>query len=220
MASQIAHIVYAKKYFDWLDAEGLNDLDDEGLLLAPIEKINRDEFILGCIFPDIRRIDEDIKRKDTHLKFEPLDLNFSGLTSFEAGWKFHLYCDMRREEILNKYGFYSLEKTEELFGQPAKLLEDELVYDEYSNWEKLCNYFNNPPHFDAKIKVSSETAGLWYAIVSKYMEKKPDDRTMRIFLSKQKYSIQLEEIVKLVDELRKNEKVVEMLKKVKDEIIF
>ena len=219
MASQIAHIVYAKKYFDWLDAEGLNDPDDEGLLLAPVEKINRDEFILGCIFPDIRRIDEEIKRKDTHLKFEPLDLNFSGLTSFEAGWKFHLYCDMRREEILNKHGFYSLEKTEELFGQPAKMLEDELVYDDYNNWEKICNYFNNASHFDVKIKISPETIALWYAIVSKYIEKKPDNRTMRIFLSKQKYSIQLEKIVGLVDELRKNEKVVEMLKKVKDEIV-
>ncbi|MFZ2193803.1 MAG: hypothetical protein WAV31_06185 [Candidatus Moraniibacteriota bacterium] len=220
MASQIAHIVYAKKYFDWLDAEGLNDIDDEESLLAPVGKINRDEFILGCIFPDIRRIDENIKRRDTHLKFEPLDLNFSGLTSFEAGWKFHLYCDMRREEILNKYGFYLLEKTEELFGQPAKLLEDELVYDEYNNWEKLCNYFNNAPHFDAKIKVSPETTGLWYAIVSKYMEKKPDDRAMRIFLSKQKYSIQLEEMVELVSELRKNEKVVDILRRVKDEIII
>jgi len=220
MASQIAHIVYARKYFDLLDAEGLNDIDDEKLLLASVEKINRDEFILGCVFPDIRRIDESIKRGDTHLKFEPLDLNFSGLTSFEAGWKFHLYCDMRREEILNKVGFYLLEKTEKLFGQPAKMLEDELVYDDCDNWEKLCSYFNNAPHFDSKISVTSETMGLWYAIVSKYMEKKPDDRTMRIFLSKQKYSIQLEEIVGLVDKLRKNEKVVEILRKVKDEIVI
>lgn len=219
MASQISHIVYARKYFDLLDAEGLNDIDDEKLLLTPVEKINRDEFILGCVFPDIRRIDENIKRKDTHLKFEPLDLNFSGLTSFEAGWKFHLYCDMRREEILNKNGFYSIPKTTELFGLPAKMLEDELLYDVYNNWEKIVNYFNNIPNLKSGLLIDNETIDLWYAMVSKYIEKKPNNKTIRIFLGKQRISSDVSEIMNKVDELRKNEEVVEILKKVKDEII-
>ena len=91
MASQIAHIVYAKKYFEKYPST-----------------INKDEFILGCVFPDMRRIDGNIKRKDTHRHYDPLDLDFSGMTAFEAGWKFHLYCDMKREEILNKYDFSML----------------------------------------------------------------------------------------------------------------
>jgi len=44
-------------------------------------------------------ITENIKRSDTHSVFSPIDLNFSGLSSFQAGWKFHLYCDIKREEI-------------------------------------------------------------------------------------------------------------------------
>lgn len=219
MASQISHIVYAKKYFDSLELANFDDLSAEEKILMPVNKINKDEFILGCVFADIRRIDKNIKRKDTHLRFEKIDLDFSGLTSFEAGWKFHLYCDMRREEILNKKGFYLIEKASDLFGQPAKMLEDELIYETYNNWEKVENYFNNTPYLDNNLKVDSETFSLWYAMVAKYIEKKPDDKSIRIFLSKQKISNNLDELIKLVNDLRKNEKVVEILKKVKEEII-
>ncbi|MFZ2188432.1 MAG: hypothetical protein WAV73_02635 [Candidatus Moraniibacteriota bacterium] len=220
MASQIAHIVYAKKYFDKIE-NGKTDkdfLDEEKINRN--HKINRDEFLLGSVFPDIRRIEPSIKRKDTHLKFQPLDLNFSGLTSFEAGWKFHLYCDMRRDEILNAQGFFKLEKTTELFGHPAKFLEDELLYDYYNNWEKLANYFRNPPLVNLEIKADRPTFVLWYAVLAKYIEKKPDEKSVRIFLSKQlSLSQKTEDITVAISALRKNRKVVEGLKKVLSEIV-
>lgn len=220
MASQISHIVYAKKYFDSLELANFDDLTPEKKLLMPNGKIDKDEFILGCVFPDIRRIDKNIKRKDTHLYFPILDLNFSGLTSFEAGWKFHLYCDMRRSEILNKNNFYSIEGTFDFEGASAKLLEDELIYNEYDNWEKFSNYFNNPPFLVKNILLNENSYNLWYAIISKYIKSKPDDKAMKIFLIKQ---LTLEKnantIMESVKKLRKNEKVVEILKKVKDEII-
>src|SRR5512135_2285635 len=122
MASQVAHIIYAQKYFE----------------RHPSHDIDRDEFMLGCTFPDIRRIDPSVKRKETHLCHECLDMDFSNLTSFEAGWKFHLYCDMKREEILNKYDFYSIRHAGDFANLAAKLLEDELAYESYNNWEKVC----------------------------------------------------------------------------------
>jgi hypothetical protein len=211
MASQISHIVYAKRYFDSLELVGNGKFDG---------KINKDEFILGCTFPDIRRIDKRIKRKDTHLKFPKLDLDFSGLTSFEAGWKFHLYCDMRREEILNKYNFYVISGATDFFGNIAKRLEDELAYDEYNNWEKVVNYFNNPPFLEDNLLVDKETYNLWYAILAKYMEKKPDDKANRTFISKlSNFSNKVDDIILCVNKLRENKKAVEILKKVKDEII-
>ncbi|MFZ2975507.1 MAG: hypothetical protein WA055_02650 [Candidatus Moraniibacteriota bacterium] len=220
MATQISHIVYAKKYFNSLELVKFDDLTAEEKLLMPSGKINKDEFILGCVFPDIRYIDENIKRKDSHLKFETLDLNFSGLTSFEAGWKFHLYCDMRREEILNKYNFYSFKNDTKFYIQAAKRLEDELVYDFYDNWEKVRNYFNNPPFKETDIGVDIQTFKLWYAMVAKYIENKPDHKSIRIFSIKiLKNSENIDEIIKSINELRKNEKIVEILKKVKDEIV-
>ena len=112
MAAPISHIVYAKRYFE-----------------KNPSTINKDEFILGCLFPDIRRVSENIKRKDTHIpeeilenvtsikKRNSIDLDFTGLTSFQAGWKFHLYCDMKREEILkNKLPTQIIKKINTDFG--------------------------------------------------------------------------------------------------------
>lgn len=203
MASQIAHIIYAKKYFDKYHPT-----------------INKDEFILGTVFPDMRRIDGSIKRKDTHRHYDPLDLNFEGLTAFEAGWKFHLYCDMRREEILNRCGFYSLPGTEDFWRLPGKFLEDEVVYDKYNNWEKLVLYFNGAPQIETGVNVSRETFALWYAILAKYIEKRPDSRIIRIFLSKlPDLAEKADGIVESIDVLRKNKKAVDILAKIVEEIV-
>ncbi len=204
MASVVAHIIYAEKYFE----------------KYPSSEINKDEFILGCVFPDIRRVDKSIKRKETHLCFDPIDLDFNGLTSFQAGWKFHLYCDMRREAILNKYDFYSLDDTTDFGHQPAKGLEDEIVYDDYKNWEKIITYFNNIPNIETGIRVSQETIELWYAIIARYVEKKPDSKAIKIFLSKQLGFADIAgSVAEVVDKLRKDGKVVEALNRVKEEIV-
>jgi len=220
MASQVSHIVYAKRLFEALeDSKMIKVLRDTRDLLIP-DDFDKDQFILGCTFPDIRRIDRRIKRKDTHLRFEPLDLNFSDLSSFEAGWKFHLYCDMRREEVLNGYGFYDLKGTGDFFGLPSKLLEDELLHDVYNNWEKIVAYFGNVPFIETGIGVDAETFSLWYAILAKYLEEKPTGKTMHVFLSKQ-FGIggDLDEIIKTVESLKKNKKALEMISRINEEII-
>jgi len=226
MASQVAHVVYAKKY------------------LEQHPGMNADLFLLGTLLPDIRRVTDEVKRKDTHISHEELDLEFEGVTPFEAGWKFHLWCDMRREEILNKYEFYKLSYTID-HDVPPKLLEDELVYEKYKNWEKLRLILNNPPEIknyigvssafapadvkalvgkkasvDFDLKVSQETIERWYAILAKYFEKKPDDKTIKAFLFKQrKLRGQAEELVDLVGKLRNNSRVVEILPKISEEIL-
>lgn len=205
MASQISHIVYAKKYL-----ENHQMLESE-----------KELFFLGCVFPDIRRIDETIKRGDTHLRFSPIDLDFSGLSPFESGWKFHLYCDMKRDEILRNHFFYSLKGNKsEKWLHPAKLLEDEILYDEYNNWEKIVSFFNNPPLIKLNIEVSRESFNLWFAMIARYLEKKPDEKSMHIFLLKQRgLPGKVDEIVKTVSIIKNNKKAVEILKKVKEEIL-
>jgi hypothetical protein len=222
MASQVAHIVYAKKYFEALETGVLVKNSNGGEKITyPLGKLNKDEFILGCIFPDIRRIDGNIKRRDTHLKFSPLDLDFSGLTSFQAGWKFHLYCDMKRESILSNSGFYKIKYTADIYGFPSKGLEDELVYGEYNNWEKIKNYFNNPPYMETGIAVSKETYNLWYAIVAKYIEKEPNEKTMRSFLRKQSHlPASLDEIMEKIILIKQDRKAMEIIKTMPQKIII
>lgn len=215
MASQIAHIVYAQKFFEKLES-GEGGLNLEGIS----GDFKKYDFFLGCAFPDIRRIDKNISRKDMHLCFEKVDFNFSGLSSFEAGWKFHLYCDMKREEILNKAKFYSLKNASDHYNLPAKILEDEIVYDCCGQWDKIGFYFNNAPEFGISEKISSETFHLWYAILAKYMEKKPDDKSMRIFLSKLSgLSGQVDEIIDAINKLRLDAGAVKILGRIKDEIV-
>ncbi len=202
MASQVAHIVYAKKYFE----------------KYPSVEIKKDLFLLGAVFPDVRRIDNTIKRKDTHLRFAPLDLDFRGLDSFQAGWKFHLYCDMKRDEILRNAGFYK--KIPNVSELPPKILEDELVYDEYNNWEKLTALLNNPPEIKFDFHVSSESLRLWYAIIARYVSQKPNEKRTRAFLVKQpSLTKRVDDIMKAVAEIRENKEAVEILKNVKNEIV-
>jgi len=216
MASQIAHIVYAKKYFEAIENGTLpNGAGDK----LP-NNFNRDEFLLGCVFPDIRRVATDLKRRETHMILDGLNLDFSYLDSFHAGWKFHLYCDMKREEILNRDKFYALKYASDFWNMPAKLLEDELIYGEYNNWEKIVSYFNDPPIVESGINVSRETFEFWYAIIARFAERQPDTRTISAFLSKQPGLVDLaKDVVVTVDKLRQNDKVVALLKKVKEEII-
>ena len=203
MASQISHIVYAKKYLE----------------KYPSGVINRDEFLLGSVFPDIRRLAENMTRKGTHRVFEPVDLNFNGLNSFRAGWKFHVYCDMRREEILTKHGFYELTNDNGKFWQANKMLEDKLLYATYNNWEKLSLYFNHPPQVNLPDGLSRQTFDLWYAILAKYIEKAPTNKSMHIFLSKQLVFKDSDAIIERINKLRENKKVVEILQKVLDKIV-
>jgi hypothetical protein len=201
MASQVAHVVYSQKYLEKNPCKG------------------SELFILGSLFPDLRRVTEGITRKDTHMHFVNIDLDFGKLDLFKAGWKFHAWCDMRREEILNKYNFYSLRGASAI-DPTAKLLEDELVYDKYKNWEKLRYILNNPPIIQTNLDVPQETIERWYAILAKYFEKKPDDKTMKIFISKQSVlKDEVEEIIDGVRKLRQNQKAVEILSKISDDIL-
>ncbi|MFA7209616.1 MAG: hypothetical protein WC120_05040 [Parcubacteria group bacterium] len=203
MASQISHIVYAKKYLE----------------KYPFSIANRDEFLLGCVFPDIRRLAENLTRKGTHRVFDSVDLDFKGLSSFRAGWKFHIYCDMRREEILNKHGFYELTNDNGKFWQANKMLEDELLYGVYNNWEKLVHYFNHAPVVKLPEGLSRQSFELWYAIIARYIEEKPNNRSMHIFLSKQPLFKNADATIERIDKLRKSKEAVEILRKVSMEIV-
>lgn len=203
MASQIAHIVYAQKYFD-----------------AYAPKFSQGEFLLGCIFPDIRRIAPQLKRRDTHMILDTLNLDLGYLDSFHAGWKFHLYCDMRREEVLNQAGFYEMEGAGDHDGLAAKLLEDELVYESYPKWGALASFLNRVPRIETGIDVSRETFELWYAMIAKYVEKKPDNLTRSAFVAKQpSLADRCAEIIAAVDKIRKSDRVVKLLSDVSEKMI-
>lgn len=204
MASQAAHVIYA----------------DEYLKRYPKSPEDANRFILGTLFPDIRRIESNIKRSDTHYILDRLDSEFDYLEPFQAGWKFHLYCDMKREEVLNKAGFYKLPHTEDIWRLPNKLLEDRATYEFYKDWENLIDLLNHVPVIETNIRISHETIEAWYAMLAKYFEKKPDSESARVILIKQPSLAELaDDVVGSMDKLEKNGKVVKILQGVKDEMV-
>lgn len=213
MASQISHIVYAKKYLDKYSSD----------------KINEDKFILGTVFPDIRYITENIKRNDTHSVFSPINLNFNKLTPFQAGWKFHLYCDIKREEILSRYNFYSLDGTDDFACASSKLLEDRIIYNRYNNWKELTDLFKNPPEINteiapylpAEISARADRAfKLWYATLAEYISQKPDSQsTKKLALRLPALADKSDDIIRSIDKLEKNKEAVGILEKVIEELV-
>jgi hypothetical protein len=128
---------------------------------------------------------------------------------------------MRREEILNKWSFYEIKNAGEMWNLPNKHLEDEVVYENYSNWEKIINLFNDPPLVDLPNFVSRETFEVWYAILARYFESKPNNVSMRVFMKKQPKLVDLaDDILRIVDKLREDDKVIKLLSGVKEEIII
>jgi hypothetical protein len=62
--------------------------------------------------------------------------------------------------------------------------------------------------------------GLWYALLARYIEKKPDEKTIHIFLSKQpSLAEKADDVVKSMNRLRESGKAVEILERVADEIV-
>ena len=220
MASQISHIVYAKKLFDRLEkGEAQKDVFDNETVRKIL--VHKDEFLLGCVFPDVRMVAENLARKDTHMFFTQVDLDFRGLTPFQSGWKFHVYCDMKREEILNKYNFYEITRDIEASWLANKMLEDELVYEVYNNWEKLFHYFNNIPKIDLLPGISREALEFWYAMVARYIKEKPNNRSAHIFVSKIKQpDVQkADRVINKIERMKKNAVALEILGKTYEEIV-
>ena len=151
------------------------------------------------------------------MHFAKIDLDFSGLTSFEAGWKFHLYCDLKREEILNGKGFFKIDGADNYHGRSNKFLEDKLVYEKYNNWEKLVHLFNNVPKIGSLPNVSHETVGMWYAIIANYIKDIPSYKSTHIIIAK--ILNNADGIIEGLKEMEKNKKAVEILGKVYEEII-
>jgi len=164
MASIISHIVYADVY------------------LKEHPKLTKtQEFMLGVCFPDIRRV-SNVPRVKTHNKFNDLDLDFSGLSAFDAGWKFHVWCDLRREELLVQKKFFDIDQVRDCYYFSPYLAEDKLVWGEYKNWETLKNYFLDVEFRDVFDELTEGDWMFWYKLISEYISEAPDRAAMRNFV--------------------------------------
>lgn len=167
MASPIAHIVYAKDFLNSVQCSFSQEW--------------RNEFIAGSLFPDIIRLLPHTSRELTHNRY-PVDLNFSALSPFYAGWKFHLYCDKAREYFLKKENFYDIPHSKDCSYAANKFLEDMLIYERFDKYEDLSNFLCL---FDLSVDgVDRNTIRPWYQSISEYVRKKPNFADIEVILER------------------------------------
>ncbi len=197
MASVISHIVYADRF----------------LKNNPIIK-DTQKFMLGVSFPDIRRI-SNVSRAQTHNNFDELDLRFEGMSAFDAGWKFHVWCDLRRAELLRDEGFFDIDIVKDSYYFSSYLLEDELVWGRYKNWETLDNYFRNAAFIDRFKELSESDWNFWFGVLAEYMKEKPNKETSLRYIKKNpSFSGKSQNILDEVELLRADKEVAAALESV------
>lgn len=101
------------------------------LALINSGKINisdKDAFLVGTSFPDIRYI-TNIERRITH-KFDGNDLIyiFNTESSFEMGRRFHIFVDQEREKYMKDHKVYKFIKPTLPKTHTLKIIEDHILY--------------------------------------------------------------------------------------------
>jgi hypothetical protein len=102
----------------WLDAHHVT------------EPINRKEFIIGTLFPDIRYMGK-VQRSQTHAKKVNLALIDKTPDYFKKGMLFHAYVDDQQEDFTNKSTAYrhlpkDIKTSRSIF---IELIADEIIFD-------------------------------------------------------------------------------------------
>lgn len=156
MAAPITHLVFAskthQKHFAHLD---------------------RDAFFIGTTFPDIRYLGV-IDRKKTHLEHMPF-FRISRTDAFRAGFQLHTFLDIERERFFSDCGISELfPQTPEAI-QALKLYEDELIYDQMEDWEKIVTFFDTIHPQELTKGISEQDVKEWHEIIQGYISQKPNE---------------------------------------------
>lgn len=166
MANQITHIVLAEKMSDKL-----------------FEKFNREDFLIGTVFPDIRYL-KVIGRDQTHFK----NLTFQNILdeqdSFAAGMKYHSLVDETIEKYMVQEGIYDLVPPSKIimYVYALKNYDDEILYSNVLDWGRIVNYLNFILPGEISLVKQEEEIKKWHSLIQTYIKEKPADMTRENFI--------------------------------------
>jgi len=165
MATEITHIVFADKIFDKYFSDK-----------------NRYDFYLGACYPDIRQLDKNIKRTQTHLKVENIEEVIAETDSFSAGILFHNLTDHRRNQFIESQNHLKKYQTLPYFTESLKLLEDEMLYGQVKDWLNIAAYFSDFDPSKYPIKIKSDRSIEYFQIFARYFTQPPSDQTRQTLI--------------------------------------
>ncbi len=194
MAGEIGHVVYGQRIATFLD--------------DAVEKLP--DFWSGTLFPDIRHLGV-VSRHHTH----PADVtlkSLAGETDFATGMRAHSWLDATREEWLSQQHVKELLPWHPFVPHGLKLLEDELLYDRFEDWDGIRRVLHTVQPLEQELVQDTAAIERWHVTLRDYFVSAPTDET-RIALSERigLSSAVAQEINSIVGRLRKNEVAAELV---------
>jgi hypothetical protein len=153
MAAPVGHIVCALAFLN----SGAVDIAD------------RNAFLVGTNFPDIRYI-SGIHRSATH-KVDDEDLThvLMATTSFEAGRRFHVFVDREREKYMRKHNAYRFLKNGALKKQMLKIIEDHIMFKKLKDTFEARNVFNKIYEEERSYSIDDKELKTWHLLLMTYL---------------------------------------------------
>jgi hypothetical protein len=192
MAAPITHIVLTDKIFSQL-----------------FSNFDKNEFLIGTSFPDIRYLTNSIDRDTTH--FNGTNLNLKSLdtdNSFIAGAQFHVIVDEVREHYIVNNNLYNLVPESKYLTQYIKFLEDELLYEKINKWQDISQSLNNIPYDNIPFQLDKVYIDKWYSALREYFAFSPTPESRERFITQIGFSKQDAFLInKLISEVKQNEEV-------------
>ncbi len=158
MAGEVAHVVYGARVLTFLG-----------------DKVRTQLFWVGTLFPDIKNLGAALK-KHTH----PDNVTLGSLTGeddFETGMRVHSWIDNTREIFLSNKKIKERLRWHPFVPHSLKLLEDEMLYDRFDDWEIISKALNRVRDEELKIVNSREKVARWHNVLCEYFSQKPDDES-------------------------------------------
>ena len=187
MAGEIAHVIYGARI-----VTHLGDL------------VSHPSYWIGTLFPDIYRI-ERTSRFPTHPRSVRLS-TLVGNNDFITGMRVHSWIDETREAFFREHRVFEQLPWHPLLGLALELLEDELLYSSYTDWNLIIRILATVHPDEERIIHSRLHIQAWHALLTQYCKNAPSDESRIAFMRAMEISQHTaEEVNKVISELRTNQ---------------
>jgi hypothetical protein len=133
---------------------------------------DRNAFLVGTNFPDIRYI-SDVHRSITHkLEDEGLAYVLAASSSFEIGRRFHVFVDHEREKHMKAHDAYRFVKNGPLKTQMLKIIEDHIMFNKLKGKFDPYVVFGRVYEDEQKFFVTDAQIKTWHSLLTTYLDQR------------------------------------------------
>jgi hypothetical protein len=194
VANQITHIVLAEKLSDRL-----------------FSIFDREAFLIGTVFPDIRYL-KVIERDKTHFKGLSFQDILDEKNSFIAGMKYHSLVDEVREKYMIENGVYTFIPPSKYITQALKIFEDEVLYQNVLDWVQVISFLDKILADETSLVEDVGKIKMWQSLMQEYFKQTPTDTSRQNFILGLGFSLEIvNEINELIKEMRRIPEIREII---------